>query len=323
MEGNVMDLFASAAVITAAQQVGLVRELLAGPRSAQEHAGALGLDARATALVLDALVGLGLAAREEGRYEASAPVKERMRPWGESGPPWQNLYGHTAEFLRTGEPLTRMDGSPAEREASYKVGVAWLGELLEASARELAAALPEAPARVLDIGCGSGVWSLAIAERFPETRVTGQDLPAVLESFTARARALGLDARVSTIAGDMHAVALPAEGFELVVIANVLRLETPARAAALLARLAQAVAPGGALLVVDALAGGTPERERARALYALNLALRTAQGRVHSPAEISGWLADAGLGEISTIELGGGAATPGAVGALLARKDRR
>jgi len=72
--------------------------------------------------------------------------------------------------------------------------------------------------------------------------------------------------------------------------------------------------------VVDALAGGTPERERARALYAVNLALRTEGGRVHSPAEITSWLKAAGLGQVEPIELGNRAEARGALGALVARK---
>ncbi|MCY1054791.1 class I SAM-dependent methyltransferase [Nannocystis sp. SCPEA4] len=320
MEMDVMDLFAAASIVTAAQQTGLFRELLAAPQAASAHAEKLGLDRRATTLVLDALVTLELASREGDRYEASPQLQSWLRPWVGGNDPRQHLWEHTAAFLRSGEPLAHMDGTPAEREASYRAGVAWLGKHLEPFARELAGKLAQAPARVLDVGCGSGVWSLAIAERSPTTRVTGQDFPQVLESFSARAQALGLGDRVATIPGDMHAVELPAGAFDLVVIANVLRLETPERAASLLARLARAVAPGGALLVVDALAGGTPERERARALYALNLALRTRAGRVHSPAEFASWLTAAGLGAIETIELGGRAGPLGAVGALLARR---
>lgn len=320
MDLDLMDLFAAASVITAAQQTGLLRALQSGPQTAQAYAESLGLDRRAAGLVLDSLVTLDLAVREQDAYDASPRVKALMPPRGFAGDAMESLWAHTDTFLRTGEPLARMDGSLAEREASYREGVAWLGKLLEPTARELASKLNDAPARVLDVGCGSGVWSLAIAERFPSVHVTGQDLPAVLESFTARAQSMGLGDRVATIPGDMHAAPLPQGGFDLVVIANVLRLETPDRAAALLARLAAAVAPGGALLVVDALAGGTPERERARALYALNLALRTQGGRVHSPAEITSWLEAAGLRAMETIELGGRTAPPGAIGALLARR---
>jgi ubiquinone/menaquinone biosynthesis C-methylase UbiE len=321
MEIDLMDLIALAHVVSAAQETGLLWALQSGPRTAQAIAEELGLDRRAVVLVLDALVTLDVASRDGDAYDASPRFKSLVRPLGPNGERMLGLMKHMATFLRTGEPLFRMDGTPAEREGCYQGSVAWLANMMEPAARELASKLAQPPARILDVGCGSGVWGLTIAERFPQAHVTGQDLPAVLDAFTARARSLSLGGRVATIPGDMHAVELPAGGFDLVLIANVLRLEAPDRAAALLARLAAAVAPGGALVVVDALAGGNPERERSRALYALNLALRTQRGRVHSPAEMTSWLEAAGLGAVETIDLDGGAALPGALGALLARKQ--
>jgi len=317
MDAELMDLFAMASVISAAHESGLTRALSSGPLTAQAYAAQLGLDPRATAMVLDGLTALDVAAREGDAYDASPRLKAMMGSWGKTGLPVENLWHHVPTFLRTGEPFVRMDETIAQREAMYSGVVSALARLSDTSARELAEKLPEAPARVLDVGCGSGVWSLAIAARFPGTRVTGLDLPAVLESFMARARSLDLSDRTATIASDMHGAELPEGGFDLVLIANVLRLEQPDRAAALLARLARAVAPGGALVVVDALAAGTKERERARAFYTLNLAMRTRSGRVHSPAEIRAWLSAAGLGAIQSIDF---SAQPGAMGALLARR---
>ncbi len=162
------------------------------------------------------------------------------------------------------------------------------------------------------------MWSLQLAARFSAATVTGQDLPKVLEeSFLPRAAAEGLSERVRTLPGDMQTVALPAAQYDLIVVANVLRLEPAERAARLIARLVPALAPGGALLIIDAIAGGTPERERARALYALHLAIRSTEGSVHLPATLSGWLAAAGLSDVRAIELPDWAAP---TGALLARR---
>ncbi len=258
MDTELMDLFATASVLWTARETGLIRALHSGPRPAAAYADELGLDPRAAQLVLEALVTIDIARREGDRFEASPRLGPSRRPEWLASASLESIWSHAPSFLRTGQPFTRMDGAPAEREASYAGTVAELGKLVEPIARELASKLPMTPARVLDVGCGSGVWSLSIAERFPEARVTGQDLPTVLDSFTARAASLGLTDRAATLPGDMHAVSLPTGTFDLVVIGNVLRLETPERARALLAKLATAVAPGGALLVVDALAGGTP-----------------------------------------------------------------
>ena len=85
---------------------------------------------------------------------------------------------------------------------------------------------------------------------------------------------------------------------------------------AIVQRAAAALEPGGELLVVDAFASGTPERERARAIYALHLAMRTDHGRVYTPAEVTSWLAAEGLTHVTALECDDHL---GAGGALLAR----
>jgi SAM-dependent methyltransferase len=89
---------------------------------------------------------------------------------------------------------------------------------------------------------------------------------------------------------------LPSEAFDRILLANVLHLEPPHSARSLLRRMTAALAPGGELVVIDALAGGDPARDRARSIYALHLAMRTRRGRVHSRAEVERWCREAGLG---------------------------
>lgn len=313
---SIQRLGASAAVI-GALRTGLLAALLEGGGPAAELARRLSLDPRATALVLDVLAGLQLARRDGDRF---APTELLVAASQSPGGPAMtlSLWAHTEEFLRTGEPFVQMDLSAEQRGNAYRGVVGGLGELFEAFARDLAARLPVHPVRVLDVGCGSGVWGLSIAERRAEVHVTGLDLPAVIENFHARARALSLSHRTAAITGDMHEAEIPAEAFDLAIIANVLRIDTPERAQRVVERVVRAVAPGGSVLVVDALAGGTPERELGRNLYALNLGLRTRTGQVHHPDTISRWLADAGCTGIRAIDVADGA---GGLGGLLAIKN--
>lgn len=311
-----LDRLGASAAIAAALRTGLLQQLASGRTTAAELAARCSLDPRATALVLDLLACEGLATRDGDGF-APGPVLVALGHGPGGYALSLGLWAHTETFLRTGEPYVAMDRAPAERETAYRDVVAGLAALFDAPARDLATRLELEPARILDVGCGSGVWSLAIAERTPGAHVTGLDLPAVLAHFEARARDRGLAGRIATIPGDMHASELPAAAFDLVVIANVLRLDPPDRAAALVRRIAGAVAPGGALLVVDALASGTPARELARAAYALHLGLRTREGQVHAPDTIRGWLADAGFSSTSAVDVASGA---GAIGALLSHR---
>jgi ubiquinone/menaquinone biosynthesis C-methylase UbiE len=269
----------TAAVLRSAHELGLL-ESLGDPAPVAEHARRLGLHVEATHLLLEALVALGIAGERQGDFG----LAERA----------DTLWGHLPAFVRTGERFVVMDGTVDERAASYRDVVPALGSLFDEAARELAVELSPAES-ILDVGAGSGVWSLAMCQRSSTARVTAVDLPGVLPAFLARAADLGLGNRVATIGGDYKTVELPARGFDRVVLANVLHLETPPDARTLIAHVSSAIRTGGELVVIDALAEGEPLAVRSVSLYAIHLAMRTAAGRVHPRAEIERWCREAGL----------------------------
>ena len=308
------------AALAAALRTGVLTSLASLPGGSStdgELARRLGLDLRATTLLLDILATHGFAVREGGRLSAGPELLALTRSPGGSAFAL-GLWAHVEHFVRTGEPFTSMDLSAPERDSAYRSMVSDLAVLFEDQARALAARLPLRPRNILDVGCGSGVWSLALAERFGDARVTGLDLPSVLDNFAARAKAFALTDRTHTIASDMHEASIPRATFDLAIIANVLRLEPPDRAESLVRRVAEGVLPGGAMLIIDALPDGTLEGARAVSLYALHLGLRTRTAQVHAPAAISQWLADAGLPGAKALEMPEGTRP---TGALLATKS--
>lgn len=144
-------------------------------------------------------------------------------------------------------------------------------ELLVEIARALGA-VP--PARVLDLGTGSGAIALALAQYFPAAEVTAVDLSAdALALARENAAATGLDGRVAWVQSDWFA-ALPAgrEPFDLIV-ANPPYL-TPAEVAEAEPEVRQHEPPG-------ALSSG------ADGLEAIAIILREARGRLRA----GGWLA--------------------------------
>ena len=135
-------------------------------------------------------------------------------------------------------------------------------------------------------------------------------------AFEARAAELGLGKRVETLPGDVHTVPIPSHTFDLVLIANVLRIEEPAQAQHIIERAAEALTPNGELVVIDAFGDGSPASEKALAIYALHLAMRTARGRVYTVREVQTWLSGAGLGATRALAL---PSEMGPVGAVFAR----
>ena len=294
------ELLGTSAAINAALRSGLIARVVERGGTAPDLAGRTNTDPRTTRLVLDVLATVGIVDREGEVFSPSADLVglSETAPLGIDG--LAMIFGHVPEMLQTGKPISVMSDA-REREERYRDVVDRLAKMNAAQAELLAGALERAPSRILDIGCGSGVWSLAVAQRFPKAEVTGLDLPAVVRRFEARAKMLGLDSRAHAIGADVHEGSpVPAASVDLVFVANVLRIEDETRARAIVARAAEA--SSREVIIVDALAEGTPDRERARAVYTLHLALRSRDGNVHTRRQIASWFAEHGFQQRAVID---------------------
>ncbi|MCC0804789.1 metalloregulator ArsR/SmtB family transcription factor [Methylobacterium sp. W2] len=151
---------------------------------------------------------------------------------------------------------------------------------------------PRPVRNLIDLGTGTGRMLGLLAPR--AGRATGLDsnhaMLSVARANLERAGLSGVDLRQ----GDIHAPPFGRGGFDLVVVHQVLHyLDDPARALREAARL---VAPGGRLLVVDFAPHDLEFLREDQAHRRLGFAAE----------QVTGWLADAGLGTVSTRHLSPG-----------------
>lgn len=314
---GLMDACLPATALLAAHETGLIGAVFEGAATPETLAGSLGLDATVTRLTLNVLATCGVLSYREGCYGASADLLARERDAPGGVLLHLRLLRHLPELLVTGKPLLAMDGTLDERAHHFAEVAPGLGNMFAAAAAELAEAVPGQT--ILDLGAGSGVWSLAFAARRPEARVTAVELTPVARSLRANALALGVESRVSVRHGSYFDTELPDAAFDVVILGNVLHLETPENAALLAHRAAAALKPEGTLVVVDIL--GDPDRngresDPYHAMYALFLASRIACGQMHSRSAVLSWLAAAGLGVVRPFRL---PSAPPQMDCLLAR----
>jgi ubiquinone/menaquinone biosynthesis C-methylase UbiE len=313
---QLMSANGAAQIYRAAAQAGVLQQLANGPASAAAVAAACGTALHPTALLLDGLVALGLLEPCGEVFALTATAQFLAGPYRDLG---DSYWSHLPAFLRTGEPMVRMD-DPRESERQYQAQAMTLSWMMAPAAAAAAAALDIGGKRrglaVLDVGAGAAGWSLGLARRDPATTVTALDWPAVLAIAQQAAVDAGLQERFATIAGDYHCVTLPEAAFDLAIVANVTHLETAAGNRDLFERLHRSLRRGGEIAVIDVFPN-QPAGILPAALYALGLALRTTHGRVHSAADLENWLAAAGFDECRFAPL---AATPHTMGMLLAHR---
>jgi ribosomal protein L11 methyltransferase len=219
----------------------------AGASGALELPGALELFVphEALAHVQAALAPL---AREGLGVAPAAPVPES--DWQEE---WKRGLGPVVVSARllVRPPFARAPAGFSGLELVIEPGQAF-GTGGHASTRLALAGLDALPAqalrgaRVLDVGCGSGVLALA-ALALGAAHATGCDLdPLATAAAAAAARANGLAARASWVTGSTAALTGPHDG----LVANLLRSEmTP-----LLADFARLAKPGAWLVLAGLLA---------------------------------------------------------------------
>ncbi|MBC7855632.1 MAG: methyltransferase domain-containing protein, partial [Pirellulaceae bacterium] len=292
---QLMNSNGAAHVYRQAAQCGVLGALRADRQTAAQVAQVCGLAAGPTELLLDALIPQGVVSKDGESYALSQLAQMLL-----SGT-YKNLgdeyWTHLPAFLKTGQPIAKMD-DVAKSEAFYQTQAAVLGWMLgpaaQCAARVLADTLPP-EAAILDIGAGSGIWSLTLVQQTPDATVTAVDWLAVLEVAAETAENLGLSDRLTTIAGNYHQVEFPSEQFDLAILGNVTHLETPEGNRALLAKVRQALKPGGRVVIIDVFRGQA-RGELNLALYKLGLALRTQHGHVYSAPQLESILCASGFG---------------------------
>lgn len=126
----------------------------------------------------------------------------------------------------------------------------WFAELagLDGVVRRFITNLP-AGAAVLDVGCGTGRWTAALAER-SDLRVTALDqAPTMLEQCQARLARLGLKATL--VRGDALALPLVPAAYDAAVSGFVFDHLAAEQRAPYFAELRRVVRPGGRVLILD------------------------------------------------------------------------
>jgi S-adenosylmethionine-diacylgycerolhomoserine-N-methlytransferase len=112
-----------------------------------------------------------------------------------------------------------------------------------------AAAVHPTPARILEVGCGTGKNLARLARRFPQAQITGVDLSAAMLAIAERKTA-ALGSRVTLLQRAYDSPVEARRGFDLILCSYALSMFNPGHDSALAAAHGDLV-PGGCFALVD------------------------------------------------------------------------
>lgn len=281
----------------AANELGIFEALADTPADLTALAARTGLTTRAARISVDAMVALGFVERSADHYRNGDAVQTFLA--GRSGPdlrPYLRLadeilyptFESLAEALGSGPPREAFELDEAKQqvlsagiEAILAGPAAALGHVVDLSDRR----------RLLDIGGGTGSWTIAVARHNPHLSATIIDLRT--ETASERATAAGLSDRIDVLASDVLSDDLP-DGYDTFLLSNLVHYWSPETNIDLLHRIRRAAPAGALLMLADFWTDPTHTRPVEAALMAGNFAVNLKDGDVYSVEEVTAWLTTTG-----------------------------
>jgi SAM-dependent methyltransferase len=277
-----------------------------GPMTVKETAAATGASERGLRIVMNALVGLNFLATDGTRYSLTPESDAFLvstKPSFQGGmlkhtsaqliPKWLDLN----HVVATGKPkaAVNQEGAGTEFFQNFVQDIFPMSyPSAQVLGKHLALDKAGATVQVLDLGAGSGVWGIALAQSAPNVTVTAVDWVDVLPATRTTVGRFGFTDRYTFVEGDLGTADF-GQGHHVATLGHILHSEGEARSKKLLRKIFDALAPGGTIAIAEFLVNEDRTGPVMSLFFAANMLVNTDDGDTYSFGEIREWLGDAGF----------------------------
>jgi precorrin-6B methylase 2 len=157
--------------------------------------------------------------------------------------------------------------------------------------------------KLIDVGGGSGVYTIAFLSADPDMRATIFDVPPVIEIAREKLKEENLQDRVTFAKGDYHKDALPEE-HDLAFLSAIIHANSSDENRALYQKVHQALVPDGKIVIRDYMMNDDHTTPPGGALFAINMLANTPGGGTYSFAETKVALEDTGFEDVTFLHHG-------------------
>jgi len=300
--------------LAVADRLGLFETLHAKPATAEELSAHANIPLEPLKALLPILSALGFLVPRRGRYQLTNAA--RLYLLHDSPYYWGNAFFVTRDSGFTDRLLekfavdtgTEHAPRPAESWESGQVN----DELALVVARimhshSVPAALGVARReefadvkRLLDVGGGSGCFSIALAQQWPDLRCTIMELPAMCRGALQYVSDGGVSDRVDTVSVDMFRAAWPT-GYDAIFMSNIFHDWSPETNTALSASAFKALPSGGRIFLHEMLINDEGSGPLSAAAFSMIMVAGT-RGRQYAFAELAGFLESAGFTDARAVD---------------------
>ena len=316
------------AALMAAVELEIFTAIARGQDTVQAVARAAGIGERNAERLLTVLTAMTLLVRQgegDGEHFANAADVERFLvkdseryagPWILFTKPRWEAYGKMSERLKSGEVNKlgaykefTVDDARRYHAATYSIGMGaarLFSRQVELTGRKL----------MLDLGGGSGAYSIVATQTYPGLHAIVLDLPPVVVVAREYIAANGASHRVSVIAGDFTESEFP-KGVDVVVMASNLPQYEPDLIRLVVAKAFAALVPGGEMHLVGETLNDDRKGPLSAALWGLNEGVYGSTGKAHTEQEVQDYLRGAGFDDVAVHPF-----VPGVLSRVTGRKSR-
>lgn len=277
--------------------------------SAPEIAKRLKVTERGITLLLNAVVGLGLLEKNEGKYHCPAEIASVLSKESETSMiPMMRLpiggwkrWSELTNIVRYGK--ADFDGPSFDiDEQENEAFIFGMHAIASKMAPGIVAAIKTGTSKnLLDIGGGPGTYTQAFLESSTTMRATIFDLPEVIKMAQKRLATTGLMDRISFVAGDFYKNEFPT-GHDLALLSAVIHQNSPEQNIELYRKIFEVLQLGGRLVIRDHIMNSDHTHPASGALFAVNMLVGTRGGQNYSYEDIKSALESVGFVHIRLIK---------------------
>ena len=268
----------------------------------------LKLDEHACERLMNALVSLGFLKKQNQLFFNTA---ETFTFLSKKSPDYLGGLMHSNHLWNTWSNLTMVikTGVSAHPAEINERGEDWLTPFITAMHDRAKKQAPQQLASIdlsginsiLDVGGGSGAFSMEFVSRKPGIEVTVFDLPNVVPITKVFLEKEGFSDKVKTYAGDYTTDELPG-GFDMVFLSAIIHSNSLKVNADLIKKCFSSLNMNGLIVIQDWIMNNDRTRPTAGAVFAINMLVGTESGDCFTEQEVIEMLSAAGFKDISRTE---------------------